>query len=331
MRTFNHGSVGVVGLGLLGRGIAATLVGHGIPTVAYSRSPGTRQEAASHIQHCLEQMIAHGWLTQTQAKVNLAELQIVDDYKPMADCSVVIESVIEDAAVKAQVFDTLENLVQADAVIASNTSAIAISQLQQGRQQPGRFVGMHWGEPCHISRFLEIIRGKQTSDAAFARAMELAASCGKEPSLIRSDVPGFVTNRLMYAMMREALHLLESGVADVETIDRSFRNDIGFWATIAGPFRWMDLTGISAYARVMKDLFPELATTHELPKTMRQMVEQGAEGVSNRKGFYEYDEASAKQWMQRWTDFTWQIRALADEHLPLQAAEATRENPDATA
>jgi 3-hydroxybutyryl-CoA dehydrogenase len=229
----------------------------------------------------------------------------------------VIESIVENFAHKAAVFDDLESILPAETVIGTNTSALPITLIQQGRTHPGRFVGMHWGEPCHISRFQELVRGEQTTDATFAIATELSIACGKEPSLVQKDVRGFIANRLMYAMFREALHLLESGVADVETIDRSFRNDMGFWATIAGPFRWMDLTGIEAYASVMKDLFPELANTKQLPDTMQRMLDSNANGVSNLKGFYEYDAESAQQWMSRWTEFTWQIRDLADHHVPV--------------
>jgi len=313
--------IGIVGLGLLGRGVATSLIAHGFRTVAYNRSAHGRDTANQHVRDSLTDMVAHGKLTSREAEDNLRSLHVVDRMDALGTCDFIIESVVEDLAKKSELFDELEPLIDSQTVIGSNTSALPITLIQRARSHPERFVGMHWGEPCHISRFQEVIRGEQTNDAAFDAAVALSYACGKDPSLIQKDMRGFVTNRLMYAMLREAFHLLESGVADVDTIDRSFRNDIGFWSTIAGPFRWMDLTGISAYARVIIDLFPDLANTTELPDTMKRMLETGAEGVSNGMGFYEYDTESAKQWEEKWRAFTWQVRELADYYVPTDSQE----------
>jgi len=310
-------TIGVVGMGLLGRGIAATLVANGFRTIAYDHSSEARENALSHVGDAVGEVVAHGWITRRQADHNLSLIRVVDRLDALTPCDFVIESIVEDIDHKAALFDELEFLLPPGTVIGTNTSALPITLIQQGRIHPGRFVGMHWGEPCHISRFQELVRGEKTTDATLRIATELSIACGKEPSLVQKDVRGFIANRLMYAMLREALHLLESGVADVETIDRSFRNDMGFWATIAGPFRWMDLTGIQAYVSVMKDLFPDLANTTQLPETMQRMLDANANGVSNQKGFYEYDDESAQQWVKRWTDFTWEVRELADSHVPV--------------
>jgi 3-hydroxybutyryl-CoA dehydrogenase len=142
----------------------------------------------------------------------------------------------------------------------------------------------------------------------------LGEQCGKEPTILKTDIRGFLSNRMMYAMMREACFLVEKGIADLEDVDRSFRNDIGWWATIAGPFRWMDLTGIPGYATVMEDLFPELCNSSELPKLMKLVVEDGAQGVSNQLGFYEYDERTAREWQEVWVDFVYDLRALVEKY-----------------
>jgi 3-hydroxybutyryl-CoA dehydrogenase len=112
---------------------------------------------------------------------------------------------------------------------------------------------------------------------------------------------------MMYAMMREALHLVETGVADIEMIDRSFRNDIGWWATICGPFRWMDLTGLPTYAKVMEGLFPELSNMTQVPRLMREKAESGSK-------FYGYPQGKKEAWEKIWTDFTYDIRAITDKY-----------------
>jgi 3-hydroxybutyryl-CoA dehydrogenase len=131
---------------------------------------------------------------------------------------------------------------------------------------------------------------------------------------LRRDVRGFITNRCMYALLREAFHLVESGYARIEDVDRSLRNDFGYWITFAGPFRYMDLTGIPAYAAVMKDLFPELKCSREVPSLMRKVVSSGARGVSNAKGFYRYTPAQARRWEKLFLKFSYEIRALAQKY-----------------
>ncbi len=197
----------------------------------------------------------------------------------------------------------------------SNTSSIPISTLQQDRRFPARFVGMHWAEPAHATRFLEIIRGEQTSDEAVESTVALAKLFGKDPSLIEKDVPAFVVNRIGYAMYREALHILESGVADVETIDRSCRNAFGLWATICGPFRWIDISGgPELYARAMRGVLPTLSSTGELPRTIRELEEDDARGSVNGRGFYDYDEDEARRWAELYREHAWRVRALQDEY-----------------
>jgi 3-hydroxybutyryl-CoA dehydrogenase len=171
---------------------------------------------------------------------------------------------------------------------------------------------MHWAEPCHLTRFLEIVRGEQTDDATAEAAMDLARRAGKDPSLVRKDVEGFIVNRIGYAMFREAFWLLENGVADVETIDRSFRNALSVWANIAGPFRWMDLTGIPAYAAVMERLWPKLSCAIEVPELMKTLVEGGAKGISNGRGFYTYTPEEAERWERRVIENVWASRAAID-------------------
>ena len=131
---------------------------------------------------------------------------------------------------------------------------------------------------------------------------------------MRRDVRGFITNRLMYAMLREAFHLVEGGYATPADVDRSCRNDYGYWITFAGLFRYMDLTGIPAYAAVMRDLFPDLDCSKEVPRLMREVVESGALGIANAKGFYNYTPAEARRWEKKFLKFSYEIRALAQKY-----------------
>jgi 3-hydroxyacyl-CoA dehydrogenase len=306
--------VGLIGLGLMGRGIASCLLAHGLDVVAYNRTAKRAKASVPRIQETLQELVRRKLAPRARIGKWRDRFRLVGSIAELAPCSFVIESVKEDLALKRQLYEQLESAIAEDAVIASNTSSLPISVLQSGRKCPARFIGMHWGEPAQIMRYLEVIPGGETSSRTIELTMRLGELCGKEPTLLRKDIQGFISNRMMYAMIREACYLVESGVADIETVDRSFRNDIGYWATIAGPFRWMDLTGIPAYAAVMEGLLPKLWNTRKVPQMMADMVASGAQGIGNAKGFYPYTKASARRWEKAWVDFTYAIRKLADQY-----------------
>lgn len=311
--------VAVVGLGFLGRGIAACLLSHGFRVVGYGRTTDALAAAEASIRQAVHEAIDHG---QADAQLREGWRQQYRDatsFEELGSSSFVIESVTEDAGVKSAVFDELERVVAEDVPVASNTSAIPISAMQKTRRRPERFLGMHWAEPAHATRFLELIRGEQTADAAFDRAVELAHRCGKEPAFVNRDVPGFIANRLGYAMYREAMHLLRSGVADAETIDRSFRNSIGLWATLCGPFRWMDITGgPQLYAKAMQPVLPTLAADASVPSPLAELAADGALGIANGRGFYSYTPQEASYWEELFRRHAWAVQQLVSEERPLE-------------
>lgn len=304
-------TVGIVGLGLLGRGIAACLLGHGFRVVAHARRQAVHDEAQEYIGRAIQDLVERAGVPAALSTQWLDRYTAVDSLESLAGCDFVIESVVEDLAVKQEVFERLEAVVGEHVPIASNTSSLPITRLQRDRKHPERFLGMHWAEPAHATRFLELIRGEQTSDEAFAAAADLAKASGKEPCLVQQDVPGFIINRIGYAMYREALNLLEMGVADVATIDRSCRNALGLWATLCGPFRMIDLSGGPAlYGKAMQGVLPSLSRATELPKTLQALMDSGARGVANGRGFYDYTEEESRQWEERYLQHAWAVREL---------------------
>jgi 3-hydroxybutyryl-CoA dehydrogenase len=312
-------TIGVAGLGLLGRGIAACLLGHGFHVIAFTRRETTHAEARRYIERAIDELIRRADFAPELARQWAGRYHAVTSLEPLADSEFVIESVIEDMDAKQAVFDQLEALVAPHVPIASNTSSLPITQLQRGRVHPERFLGMHWAEPAHVTRFMELIRGEKTSDAAFQDVADLARQMGKEPCLVEKDVPAFIINRIGYAMYREALHVLEMGVADAETIDRSVRNALGLWATMCGPFRWIDLTGGPAlYGRAMRGVLPSLSNATELPETLEELMDSDAQGIANGRGFYQYTEEEARQWEELFLEHAWTVRELMNRYFPLE-------------
>ncbi len=307
-------TVGLLGLGLMGRGIAACLLCHGLNVIAYNRTPARAEKSRAFLAGVMEEVVRRGLFISEEVADWAERFAVVDTVSGLADCPFVVESVKEDLGVKRRLYAELETHVAPDAVIASNTSSFPLTLLQAESMHPERFVVMHWAEPTWITRFMEIVRNERTSEEAVARTRDLGLRCDKQPSFLNFDIRGFIANRLMYAFIREACYLYDLGVADAATIDRSFRNDTGWWSALAGPFRWMDLTGLEAYGLVMDGLLPELCNRKTVPEIMKKMLAEGAEGTANCKGFYPYDEHTARAWEQTWVEFTYDVRDLIRKH-----------------
>ncbi len=305
-----HIEMGVVGLGLMGCSIVTCLLmaGHRVVAIA---------PISADMDHALARIKAHFIKSREQGLVEespeyyLKNLLITEDYTALKNCRLVIECTIENEEIKKSVYGKIEAVIADDALMTSNTSAIPISVLQRLSKRPERFFGLHWAEPSHTTRFLEVICGELSDISKGEFLYDLSQSWGKEPTLVRKDIRGFITNRLMYATYREAFFLVENGYATVEDVDRACRNNAGYWMTLVGVFRWMDLTGVPAYHNVIKDLFPTLCNSTEMPKLIDDIVKAGGRGVSNAHGFYSYTEEEAKLWEETFTEFSYEIRKLA--------------------
>lgn len=302
--------VGVVGLGLMGCSITTCLLMAQHPVIAVAPISDDLNHAESRINHHLSKSREQG-LVNDAPQQYMNNLTITEDYSLLKDCKLVIECTIENEAIKKSVYSKVEAEIADDALMTSNTSAIPISLLQKLTKRPERFFGLHWAEPSHTTRFLEVICGELSDMEKGEYLYELSHFWGKEPTLVRKDIRGFITNRLMYAMYREAFYLVENGYASVEDIDRACRNNAGYWMTLVGVFRWMDLTGVPAYHNVIKELFPTLCNSTEMPKLIDDIVKAGGKGVSNGHGFYSYTDEEARMWEETFTEFSFEIRNLA--------------------
>jgi 3-hydroxybutyryl-CoA dehydrogenase len=302
--------VGVVGLGLMGCSISTCLLMAGHTVIAVVPVAVDLEKADKRIHDHLLRSYEQS-LIDKLPEYYLRQLHITEDYLLLKDCEVVIECTIENMEIKKSVYDKIEAVISPEAILTSNTSAIPISILQKLTLYPGRFFGLHWAEPSHTTRFLEIICGELSDPVKAEFLYDLSHRWNKEPTLVRKDIRGFITNRLMYAMYREAMSLVENGYASIEDVDRACRNNPGYWMTLVGVFRWMDLTGVPAYHTVMKDLFPTLNNSTEVPELINKIVREGGKGVANAQGFYEYTAEEAKCWEETFTEFSYEIRKLA--------------------
>lgn len=305
--------VAVIGLGLMGTSIAACLLGSGYAVSGIEVDESARRISRRRVLQLLREMQSQRLMAADPDRI-LRNFSVSGTYGDVAGCGFVIESITESVAAKKRVIASVEKVVSSRAFIGSNTSGIPVTSLQVGARHPERILGIHWAEPAHVTRFMEIVCGRRTDPKIAEAAMRIARSWGKEPSLLRRDIPGFLTNRIMYAMLREAFALVEAGFATPADVDRSLRNDLGYWITFAGPFRMMDLMGIPAFATVMRELFPDLSCSKRVPSLMKELVSSGGRGIENRHGFYKYSPAQARRWKSQFLKFSYEIRALSGKY-----------------
>lgn len=302
--------VGVVGLGLMGTSVITALLisGHNVKAIAplaIDMIAGPKR-IKDQLKHCQK-----AELLSESIDCYLDRLVVSEDYSRLSSCQLILECVIEEILVKEAVYKKITDEVPGDAIIASNTSAIPISELQKHLLNPQRFLGVHWAEPAYMTRFLEITCGDQTSPALAAWVFELAHQWSKEPTLLRKDIRGFVTNRLMYAIYREMFSLIERGEATVESVDKAFRYDAGSWMTLMGVFRRLDFVGLADHHEIFKNIFPTLCNSNDVPPLMQQMVKEKLRGTQDAKGLYKYTPGEARAWDEAFAMFNKDIYKIA--------------------
>jgi len=305
--------VGVVGLGLMGSSIVAALLVAGHPVVGIAPTPYDAVDASLKIGHQLD-LCHHAGLMKHIPEFYLKALRISEDYDMLEPCGVVIECVVEKIEIKTEVYQKITAVVGSKTIIGSNTSAIPISVLQEKVDYPERFLGIHWAEPAFMTRFLEITCGKLTTTENADWIFTLAHQWGKEPTLLKKDIRGFITNRLMYAVYREIFHLLENETASQQDLDKAFRYDAGSWMTLMGLFRRMDYMGLSDYSTIINQIFPQLSNAETVPARMQEMVRIAAKGIHNGKGLYAYTSQETNDWDTAFANFNKEIRELAAEY-----------------
>lgn len=317
-------TVGVVGLGLMGSSIVVSLLASGHRVVALAPIPGEKEKAAGHIADLLRHADAAGMLGSGIDRC-IDALKLVEDYGQLAPCQVVLECVMEDKAIKKSVYECIASSVPTETIIASNTSAIPISELQVLVPQPQRFLGVHWAEPAYMTRFLEVTCGNQTDPQIADYILQLGIKWDKEPTLLKKDIRGFITNRLMYAVYREALSLVETGHITLSDADKACRYDAGAWMAAMGIIERMQFTGLADHLEVCRRLFGQLSNREDVPALMQQLVEAGARGIHNSVGLYAYNESTAKAWETAFSGFNKEIYDLATRYHKQQIQSVNEE------
>ncbi len=279
-------TVGVVGLGAMGAGIAQLAVEAGLETVGREVDAARGEAARDRIAHFLTRKVEKGQLAQDERDAALGLLRLTTDLADLAGCDVVIEAAFEDLSVKHEVFRALERVVRPDAVLATNTSALSVTEIASALDRPERSVGMHFFNPAPLMPLVEIVRAERTSDDTFETAHRLGETLGKTP-IGCSDTPGFVVNRVLIPLLNDCVRVLdETGVAP-EDLDAGMKLGAG-WPL--GPLALLDLVGADVHVHASEALYEKLREPRMAPPPrLVRMLKAGKLGRKTGEGFYTYD------------------------------------------
>lgn len=279
--------VAVIGAGTMGHGIAYVAALAGCRVCLTDASPEQLARATQHIERAFDKAIEKGKCTTAQRNAALERLTTVASVDECAaDANIVIEAIPERLDLKQRLFATLERVVSADVLLASNTSSLSISEIAAPLAHPERAVGMHFFNPVPVMKLLEIVRGAATSDATVETARAFAALVGKEPIVVR-DTPGFATSRLGVVLGLEAIRMLEQGVGSASDIDRAL--ELGYNHPM-GPLRLTDVVGLDVRLAIAEHLHTKLGDdTYRPPQLLRDKVARGELGKKSGQGFYRWE------------------------------------------
>ncbi|CAN5373502.1 3-hydroxybutyryl-CoA dehydrogenase [soil metagenome] len=277
--------VGVVGLGTMGAGIAQVSVQSGFETVGHEVNDELAARGRATIERYLSRGVEKGRLTPEEGQAALGRLTLTTELEDLADCDLVIEAVLEELDLKRKVFSELDRITGAEAVLATNTSALSVSEIAEATERPQRVVGMHFFNPAPVLQLVEIVRAPESSEEAVEAAYDWAERAGKQPVRC-NDTPGFIVNRILIPLLNDCVRALGEAGVQPEQMDKAMTNGAG-WPL--GPCALIDLIGIDVHVHASEALHGKLREPRMAPPD--RLVLMQAEGTLGRKsgrGFYDY-------------------------------------------
>jgi 3-hydroxybutyryl-CoA dehydrogenase len=289
---FEINSIGIIGAGQMGNGIAHVAAQNGFKVTMVDVNPASLEKALGTIAKNMDRQIQKGSLTEADKKAAESRLTTSTQMADLKECDLVVEAATENEEVKKKIFKELDGILKPEGIIASNTSSISITRLASVTARPEKFIGLHFMNPVPMMALVEIIRGLATSQETYERVLEVAEKMGKTVAT-SEDVPGFIVNRLLLPMLNEACYALQDGVADVKSIDTAMKLGAGH---PMGPLQLADFIGLDTCVAIMRVLHNELGDSKYRPcPLLVKYVDAGWLGKKSGRGFYDYtDPANPK-------------------------------------
>lgn len=282
----NIENIGVIGAGLMGRGIAHVAALGCFNVVLQDVSDDALKSAVSVIERNMQKGVDIGKLAQSDKDRAVQKISVTTDFAKMADCTLIIEAVPEDLKIKFSVLEKLDQICPPETILATNTSALSITEIASATKRPNRVIGMHFFNPVHVMKLVEIIKGLETSEETAKVAEQVAQAMGKETVFI-NEFPGFVTTRVNAVIGNEAFNMLMDGVGTPEHIDKAIKLGLNH---PMGPFEMVDLVGLDTRLKILQYLHESLGEKYRPCPLHVKYVKAGRLGRKSGKGIYEYDQ-----------------------------------------
>lgn len=280
--------IGVAGSGTMGSGIGQILAQHGYEVVIVDIEEKFLEVGQKIIDTNVTTLKNQDLITPEGIERVKKNISFSTSKEEFRDCQLIIEAIVEKLDIKKVFWKEVEAIVSRDCILASNTSGLSINAQSEDLQYKDRFIGMHWWNPPNIIPLIELIKGDETSQETVDALENLIEKIGKESVVVLKDAPGFIGNRLQFAVFREALHILEEGIATAEDIDKAMRFGPGFRYPHIGPLQTADLGGLDTFYYISSYLFAQLSDRKDVPALLQEKMDKGELGTKAKKGFYDY-------------------------------------------
>lgn len=297
----NHGRrIAVIGTGMIASSLAVLCTGHGNCTTVLSRSRASTEKCLGYYEKSFAQMIRQGLLTRDQAEVCRTYLEFTEDFQELSQAEIAFECIVEDAARKHEVYRQLEKYCTGLKAICSASSSIVPNLLAEGMERFGdRILVAHPFHPAHMVPYVELCASDRTTREALDYACLVLSELDRKPVVLKKSTPGFIGNRLQFALLREAVSLVEGGIADPEDIDACLAYSFCPRYTSIGIFEHFDNGGLELCSTVCRNLFPVLSDEKEIPQLLGELVAKGELGVKTGKGFYSWEDVDMDRYEER--------------------------------
>ena len=280
----------IAGAGLMGSSIAQILASKGYKAVLYGTKERQLDRSRSLISLYQEELIQQGKISKEQSESQLKLISHTLNKDIFNQAELVIETITEKLELKQDFWREASEIVREDTLLTSNTSGLSLTAISRAVKNPQRFMGLHWVNPPHLIPLVEVIRADSTNDETAQTVYDFAVSLDKKPVLVKKDAPGFVLNRIQFAVLREAMHIVDSGIASMEDVDTVLKCGLGMRYAAIGPFETADFGGLDTFYKIASYLFPELSDAKTVSPLLSVPAKQGDYGLKTGRGFYDYSD-----------------------------------------
>ncbi|MEY8416643.1 3-hydroxyacyl-CoA dehydrogenase family protein [Tissierella praeacuta] len=299
MNLENIKKIGIAGAGTMGSGIAQIFARKGYEVVVTDVKEEFLENSKRLVSIFNKSLIEEGLMGESEVESTIKNIKYNVDKKIFSDCDIIIEAIIEKIDIKQDFWKEVEKVAKPDAIFATNTSGLSITEISKKLENKGRFIGMHFWNPPHIIPLVELIKGDGTKDEIINILLKLLKKIDKEPVVVQKDVPGFIGNRIQFAVFREALNIVEKGIATFEDVDRAMKYGPGFRYPIIGPLETADLGGLDTFYYISSYLFNDLSDVKEPQEILKKLMNNKELGVKSKKGFYDYSYGKDEEAIKR--------------------------------